>query len=502
MFNIIFSYVYILTLATTVMANNCTWYLANSNSGLKYDPAVQQILSQFLFPSDSNIAISDLELRQAIYNVFKGKDYYTGQPITFQEMRIDHIVPKSKGGPDNIYNYVPTSARINARKGARFDAMAATAILAMVRTTYAPKVEKAYKARLQQIANERAKRIADAETLRQQQNAERERNRQISPAPRASTSSSTKVVNHQLSFEQNDVRIRESVIALQKFAFDNKNLVSENEIFLSNESLVKIQSIYPEFEIGYAFTFFVRAQKVFADGRITNSGGSNLFVFMESTEEALVTHPESTNVVAINSNQESSHRLHFQAELDQQGGHIVEVNPSWAKIFFATNPNDFEALLRSGSVNRDRIVDPLKIKLKPLSLSAINFLKLVRKYSISVNKDYPEYALDIPRAINEGHGQLFLNVEEIMGHMFFGTVGKSIGQDNHMWVFSNWKILRLSETTHILSDFNEIKFSTSFEVMAWLNKISEEELVRVLDSQNIDLEIELPLEATPAFYFK
>ena len=68
---------------------------------------------------DSKITISDTNLRISIYNAFDGRCFYTGMNIGFNEMHIDHIKPKSKGGKDCISNYVLSSGYINLKKSNR-----------------------------------------------------------------------------------------------------------------------------------------------------------------------------------------------------------------------------------------------------------------------------------------------------------------------------------------------------------------------------------------------
>lgn len=102
--------------------------------------AIQRILEDFNFPSEFEMRTSNRDLRLAIYNAFGGKDFYTGQRMSYQEMTLDHILPKSKGGPNNLYNYVPTSQLVNGHKGNIFDEVATIAVLSIVRTVYADKV--------------------------------------------------------------------------------------------------------------------------------------------------------------------------------------------------------------------------------------------------------------------------------------------------------------------------------------------------------------------------
>jgi CRISPR/Cas system Type II protein with McrA/HNH and RuvC-like nuclease domain len=69
---------------------------------------------------DSKISISNTNLRISIYNAFDGRCFYTGMNIGFNEMHIDHIKPKSKGGEDCISNYVLSSSYINQKKQVKF----------------------------------------------------------------------------------------------------------------------------------------------------------------------------------------------------------------------------------------------------------------------------------------------------------------------------------------------------------------------------------------------
>lgn len=67
---------------------------------------------------NTEIGIKDPYLRRAIFNAFDGKCFYTGRDVSFNEMEIDHIIPKSKGGKDCISNYVLTCNYINNKKKA------------------------------------------------------------------------------------------------------------------------------------------------------------------------------------------------------------------------------------------------------------------------------------------------------------------------------------------------------------------------------------------------
>ena len=75
-----------------------------------------EILKQYTFPEEADVSIGNPDLRKAIFEVFNGKCPNTGHPIEFDEMVIDHIIPKSLGGPDNIYNYSLSLSRPNLIK--------------------------------------------------------------------------------------------------------------------------------------------------------------------------------------------------------------------------------------------------------------------------------------------------------------------------------------------------------------------------------------------------
>lgn len=116
--------------------NMCLPYLIP----IEQSQAIQQILATFEFPKEYEMRTSNRDLRLAIYNAFGGRDFYTGQKMRYTEMTIDHILPRSKGGPNNLYNYVPTSQIINGTKGNLIDEVSAIGVLSIVRTVYADKV--------------------------------------------------------------------------------------------------------------------------------------------------------------------------------------------------------------------------------------------------------------------------------------------------------------------------------------------------------------------------
>ena len=96
------------------------------------------------FPTEWNIPISNKILRKAIYEAFKGECFYSGRPLTMENMVIDHVFPVSKGGPDNIYNYVLCDSRLNQGKKAKVDEAKINQMLFYLSTSYVYKVKKLY----------------------------------------------------------------------------------------------------------------------------------------------------------------------------------------------------------------------------------------------------------------------------------------------------------------------------------------------------------------------
>ena len=70
--------------------------------------------------SKTEVMLNNKYLRLAIYEVFNGKCFYTGRSISFAKMHIDHIIAKSKGGENNIENYVLCCQDINLIKNGHF----------------------------------------------------------------------------------------------------------------------------------------------------------------------------------------------------------------------------------------------------------------------------------------------------------------------------------------------------------------------------------------------
>ena len=54
--------------------------------------------------------------RQAIYDRYHGHCAYCGQHMKQKNMTVDHYVPQSKGGGNNIENLMPSCSRCNSMK--------------------------------------------------------------------------------------------------------------------------------------------------------------------------------------------------------------------------------------------------------------------------------------------------------------------------------------------------------------------------------------------------
>jgi hypothetical protein len=114
---------------------------------VKPTSAIQAVLANYEFPPYAEFYLSEPILRIAIHEAFEGRDIYTGLPLAYNEMSIDHIVPRSKQGAfdrtgqtlDNIFNYAPTTQEINNAKGAKFD-HEHLQILELIKNVYAPRV--------------------------------------------------------------------------------------------------------------------------------------------------------------------------------------------------------------------------------------------------------------------------------------------------------------------------------------------------------------------------
>lgn len=73
----------------------------------------------------TEIPLSDINLRKAVYEAHEGKCFYTGRFVLLDNAHVDHIYPKSLGGANCLANYVLTEKVINIKKS---DAIESTLI--------------------------------------------------------------------------------------------------------------------------------------------------------------------------------------------------------------------------------------------------------------------------------------------------------------------------------------------------------------------------------------
>lgn len=59
----------------------------------------------------------ELKQRERLWREATGHCIYCGHPVSLEEMEVDHIVPRSRGGENNYANKVCTCPRCNALKG-------------------------------------------------------------------------------------------------------------------------------------------------------------------------------------------------------------------------------------------------------------------------------------------------------------------------------------------------------------------------------------------------
>lgn len=114
---------------------------------------IKAILDQYTFPEKFNVDKGDKILREAMYRAFKQKCLYTCMKIDRSQVSVDHILPESQGGPNNIYNYVLAETNINSTKSDKFDDITAIGLLSIVRLHFAPLVINEYQKIMFEIFN-------------------------------------------------------------------------------------------------------------------------------------------------------------------------------------------------------------------------------------------------------------------------------------------------------------------------------------------------------------
>lgn len=57
--------------------------------------------------------------KQTLFAMQKGRDAYTGEETPYNQMNIDHVIPRSRGGSNHFENLVLCHKQINLQKGDR-----------------------------------------------------------------------------------------------------------------------------------------------------------------------------------------------------------------------------------------------------------------------------------------------------------------------------------------------------------------------------------------------
>lgn len=126
-------------------ATHCEGYLTPQAVQDKKPSALALAQKGFVFPEEAHFFTFEHLLRYSIHEAFEGIDFYTGEPLSFENMSIDHIIPRASGGEDNVFNYVPTNAITNSLKGHKFT-LEDLETLKAVRDIYGPRVMALLKA--------------------------------------------------------------------------------------------------------------------------------------------------------------------------------------------------------------------------------------------------------------------------------------------------------------------------------------------------------------------
>lgn len=447
---------------------------------------VQFVLDQFEFPEEANVLISNKHLRRAIYDVFGGKDIYTGEEIAFEDMRIDHFVPSSKGGPDNIFNYVVTNARINSRKSAAFDPAAAIPMLSLIRTVYAPKVLQKYEDSIAKEAREREARRLAAEKKKALTTPE------VKP-PVTNRGRSQKVIGREVSFRSsNDERTIRSVILLKEYIDANPDRVQNGEVFISLSNIENIKLRYPDFSIEHAFQFMYDYLKVFADDRRSQTGGGRFFGGLHSSSDAKGELPEGTPTMHIQLDHDPFGKSPFDSLLDAQGGHIIDVNESIRSFFFNTSVEEFARVVRGEPVDMSYFRSDISLRLRKPSRSAINLLKMIAAFGEPVHEQFNTYyEVSVSRALSAGFGDLKIEPQSLSLSDLIGIRGNS---DTMQKLIYSYSIEAVSGAA-ALSDFTKIRLDMPDSFFEWLRNQSADSLEATLSTVNFEYEIEIPMSA-------
>lgn len=87
--------------------------------------------------------IKDPKVRESVYKAFKGQCFFTGRPIKKEDMVIDHLVPKNKGGSDSFDNFVLTFRDLNLGKSDKYVSKLES-MRWIVEKVYAPRAREIY----------------------------------------------------------------------------------------------------------------------------------------------------------------------------------------------------------------------------------------------------------------------------------------------------------------------------------------------------------------------
>jgi HNH endonuclease len=63
------------------------------------------------------MAIGTLTLRNKVWQAYSKRCHICQEPVPLEEMDLDHLTPKSRGGTDDWRNLAPTHAQCNRSKG-------------------------------------------------------------------------------------------------------------------------------------------------------------------------------------------------------------------------------------------------------------------------------------------------------------------------------------------------------------------------------------------------
>lgn len=97
-----------------------------------------------MITAQSEVSTNNPYLRKAMYSVYDGKCFYTGRTIPFDDIHIDHIIPKARGGKDCVENYVLCCGYINCKKNDKSDSLFVERISLINKLLFVEKVVSEY----------------------------------------------------------------------------------------------------------------------------------------------------------------------------------------------------------------------------------------------------------------------------------------------------------------------------------------------------------------------